>query len=111
MHGDRNAVPIENATKNSVSSNISSADNTKYAHVQSGVRNMTRRVNFPSHARRGARQSCERLPARPVVVAECSFVVSVGILVLRFAERFEGFGEATGSAFFAVKSAEYKPPD
>jgi len=79
---DRNAVPIENASKNSVSSNIpSAASESKYAHVQSGVRNMIWQVAFASHAMRGARQSCERLLAHPVVIAECSYVVSASILL------------------------------
>jgi hypothetical protein len=59
---------------------------------------------------RGARQSCERLPARPVVIAEGSFVALAGILVRFFTVRSEGFGEATRSACSAVTCIQYKAP-
>jgi hypothetical protein len=68
---------------------------------------MTRQVAFASHAMRGARQSCERLPAHPAVIAECSSVVSVGILVRFFTARFIVLEEATRSAYLAVKSIQY----
>lgn len=60
---------------------------------------------------RDARQSFESLPARPVVVAKGSSVVSEGIPVLCFTARLVRFRNATRSACIAVNVTEYESSD
>jgi hypothetical protein len=109
MH-DRNAGPIENATRTPFPLISPAQKEPNDAHVQSGIRNMTQQVVCASHAMRGARQSCERLPAHPVVIAECSSVVSAGILIRFFTARYVIPEEATCSAYLAVKYIQFKAP-
>lgn len=60
---------------------------------------------------RGPRRSFERLPARPVVVAKGSSVVSEGVPVLYFTARFVRVRKATHSASITVNNTECDSPD